>query len=792
MIPPASFVAMEGAPPQDVPRALDRTACLEFGRGSVGRVLGPQFTAADAFPTRVRLPDEPLMLVDRILRIDGEPLSMTHGRVVTEHDIHAGAWYLDCGRIPTCIAVEAGQADLFLSGFLGIDFETRGRSVYRLLDAKVCFHRGLPGPGEVIHYDICIERFFRQSDTWLFKFNFEATVNGEPLLTMTEGCAGFFSQQELAAGKGIVRTALDLKPMPGKRTADWQHLVGVGVESYSAQQLDALRDGDLATCFGDSFANLPLTHPVTLPGGRMRLVHRIVHLDPHGGRFGLGQVRGEADIHPDDWFLACHFVDDQVMPGTLMFECCLHTLRVYLLRLGWVAEEGVVGLEPVPGVASQLKCRGQVLGTTKVVTYEVSIKEIGYRPEPYAIADALMYADGKPIVEITNMSLRYAGVTRQSIQALWAGAEALAGPPSLKPAIFTYDDILAFAIGKPSEAFGEPYRVFDAERVIARLPGPPFQFMDRVTEIHAEPWKMVAGGEIESQYDVPPDAWYFADNLQGDMPFSVLLEIALQPCGWLAAYIGSALTSDVDVSFRNLGGTATQFVPVMPGSGTLSVRVKLTRASSSAGMIIQFFDYEVRAGRNLVYKGDTYFGFFPKIALAKQEGLKDAKRYQPSRDDLSGCRSLEFPETPPFPAGRLRMLDRVECWVADGGPKGLGFIRATRRVRTDEWFFKAHFYQDPVVPGSLGLESFLQLLKFIAMERWGNRKGTRLETVAMDEPHQWTYRGQVIPTDREVTVEACVTAVDDARHLLRADGFLCVDGRVIYAMHDFTVRQRGD
>ena len=26
------------------------------------------------------------------------------------------------------------------------------------------------------------------------------------------------------------------------------------------------------------------------------------------------------------------------MPGTLMYECCLHTLRVFLLRLGWVGE----------------------------------------------------------------------------------------------------------------------------------------------------------------------------------------------------------------------------------------------------------------------------------------------------------------------------------------------------------------------------------------------------------------------------------------------------------------------
>ena len=658
--------------------------------------------------------------------------------------------------------------------------------MYRLLDAKVCFHRSLPGADKVVRYDIRIERFFRQGDAWLFKFAFEASVDGEPLLTMTDGCAGFFSRAELEGGKGIVHTALDLKPVAGKRPADWKPLVEIGVERYDEEQLDALRGGDLAACFGDSFAGLPLAAAVTLPAGRMNLVHRIAHLDPAGGRFGLGIVRGEADIHPQDWFLTCHFVDDRVMPGTLMFECCLHTLRVFLLRLGWVAEQGQVAIEPVPGVASQLKCRGQVLDTTKQVAYVISIKEIGYRPEPYVIADALMYADGKPIVEITGMSLRYAGVTRETLRSLWAARKR----SEKKPALFDSERILAFAVGKPSDAFGERYRIFDRDRVIARLPGPPYQFLDRITEIRAEPWTVVPGGEIEAQYDVPEDAWYFAANRQGDMPFAVVLEIALQPCGWLAAYMGSALTSDVDLSFRNLGGSATQFAPVFPGSGTLSTRVKLTRASSSAGMIIQFFDYEVRAGSRLVYRGDTYFGFFPKIALAKQEGLKDARRYQPTAQESSRSRRIAFPQTAPFPGDRLRLLDRIECWIPDGGPKALGYIRAMRRVDPGEWFFSAHFFQDPVVPGSLGLEAFLQLLKFISVERWGGPPGVRHEAVAMHERHEWTYRGQVIPADAEVAVEAEVTEVDDERLTIRADGFLSVDGRVIYAMQDFTLRQR--
>ena len=778
----AEISAPYHAPARLPVRSLDRAACLEFARGAVGRVLGAAFAEADSFPTRVRLPDEPLMLVDRILEIDGEPLSMTHGRVVTEHDIRPGAWYLDGERIPTCIAVEAGQADLFLSGFLGIDMQTRGRSMYRLLDAKVCFHSSLPGAGAIIRYDIHIEGFFRQSDTWLFRFGFEATVNGAPLLTMTDGCAGFFSNDALAAGKGIVRTALDLKPKPGKRAADWEHFTSIGLESYSGEQLDALRAGDLSGCFGDAFAGLPLAKPLTLPSGRMKLVHRIAHLDPDGGRFGMGIVVGEADIHPDDWFLTCHFVDDRVMPGTLMFECCLHTLRVFLLRLGWVVEEGEAVLEPVPGVASQLKCRGQVLDTTQRVAYEVSIKEIGYGPEPYVIADALIYADGKPIVEIANMSLRCAGATKETLRALWGAAAPALGR---KTALFDTDRILAFAIGKPSAAFGEPYRIFDAGRVIARLPGPPYQFLDRITQIRAEPWQMLPGGECEAQYDVPPEAWYFADNRQSEMPFAVLLEIALQPCGWLAAYLGSALTSETDLSFRNLGGSATQFARLSPASGTLSVRVKLTRTSNSAGMILQFFDFEVLAGRKRIYQGDTAFGFFPKVALLKQEGLKDPARYQPPADELARGQALDFPPDAPFPGGRLRLLDRIVCWLADGGPKGLGYLRATRRVAPDEWFFKAHFHQDPVVPGSLGLESFLQLLRFIAVERWGSGA---CESVVANERHEWIYRGQVIPGDREVTVEAVVTAVDEARRLIRADGYLSVDGRVIYGMKDFTTR----
>jgi 3-hydroxymyristoyl/3-hydroxydecanoyl-(acyl carrier protein) dehydratase len=252
-----------------------------------------------------------------------------------------------------------------------------------------------------------------------------------------------------------------------------------------------------------------------------------------------------------------------------------------------------------------------------------------------------------------------------------------------------------------------------------------------------------------------------------------------------------------------LGGKAVQLRPVTPESGTLTTTVKMTSVSNSAGMIIQHFDMCVRddgrrgdAGGNPrgvppsdgreVYKGTTYFGFFTKGALANQIGIRDAKVPWPSESELMRARSEPLPHDAPFPAPMLRMVDRVAAYIPDGGSKGLGLVVGSIAVDPEFWFFKAHFYQDPVWPGSLGLESFLQLLKYAAWKRWGE-PAKPWQTIALDAPHSWAYRGQVLPADREVTVVLEVVAADDRNRRLTANGFLTVDGRVIYQMTDFSL-----
>lgn len=773
-----SSVPLEASLPHTKARpAFDREMCLEFARGSLANVLGSEWAEIDSYPTRVRLPDEPLMLVDRIVEIGGT--TMKDGHITTEHDVLHDGWYLDGNRIATCIAIEAGQADLFLSAFLGVDFKTRGLAVYRLLDAKVTFHSDLPKPGETITYDIFIDRFFRQGDTHFFRFRFDGQVEGRPLLSMREGVAGYFSPQELSAGKGIVR-ASKAKDR-ARKDPNCIKFVSVEPESYDSAQMAALRRGDLEGCFGAAFSGLPLRRPLTLPEGRMNLVDRVTALDPDGGAYGMGMITAEMDIQPDDWFLTCHFKGDKVMPGTLMYECCLHSMRVYLMRHGWVGEASDVICQPVLTVASNLLCRGQVLETTKTVTYEVHIREMGYNPEPYCIGDAYMYSDSKCIVDISEMSVRFGGLSQAKLETIWAERQPAQSDSS--DVVMSYPTILALATGKPSE-FGDRYAIFDKDRKIARFPRPPYLFMSRVTRTTAQRWTLADRVSAEVEYDVPPEAWYFEADRQPVMPYAILQEVALQSCGWMAAYMGCALLSSERMLFRNLGGNAVVQAAVGRNTGRLTTAVKVTKYSKTRQVILLFFEFEVLGQGQMIYKGDTYFGFFTETNMAKQVGVSD-QWYTPTETEHKQVAPLPYPNEAPYPRSQMRMLDQILFLLPKGGTYQQGFIEGAMDVSPDLWFFKAHFYQDPVWPGSLGLEAFQQLLKVYAGRLWDLEQDSIFQSTGAR--HTWIYRGQVSPSNRRVCVQANIKRIDQASRTLIADGYLKVDGVVIYQIKDFGI-----
>ncbi|WP_330291278.1 beta-ketoacyl synthase N-terminal-like domain-containing protein [Streptomyces sp. NBC_00576] len=784
--------------------------------GPVSALFGPLFAPQDQYRRQTRMPAPPMLLADRVTGIDAEPGSMGTGTIRTETDVRLDSWYLDpCGRMPAGIMVEAGQADLLLISWLGVDLLNRGERVYRLLGCELTYHGSPPLPGETLRYEIHIDGHGEHGGIRLFFFHYDCYVDGELRLSMRGGQAGFFTDDELARTGGVLwdpetetpDPALPLDPPP----------VSSPARSFGPDAVRAFAEGRPVDCFGAGW-ELTRTH-IRSPrtgDGRMRLLHEIPEFDPTGGPWGRGYLRAVTPVSRDDWFFEGHFPEDPCMPGTLMFEGCLQAMAFHLAALGCTVDHDGWRFEPAPGSPVPMLCRGQVTPDSTQLTYEVFVSGMSAGPEPELVADVLCTVDGVKAFHARGIRLRLvpdwplthwrqlgpaavqptgAHVPHHALAGLAGHHEPTTEIAEAQGFRYDYASMLACAWGKPSEAFGAAYAPFDSARRLARLPGPPFHFMSRAVAVEGPAWVPEAGSAVEVEYDVPDEVWYFEQNGFPVMPFGVLMEVVLQASGWLASYVGSALGHDEDLLFRNLDGTGTVLGEIRPGTRVLRTRTRLLDIAHSGDMIIETFGVECFADGEPVFSLTTVFGFFPPAAFENQIGLPptdDERRALERPCDLRvelGPRPAKYFDGPlHLPGPMLLMLNRVTGWWPDGGRAGLGRLRAEKDVDADDWFFKAHFFQDPVQPGSLGVQAMYQLLQFYAVESGlgdGLRR-PRFEPVLPGRPVTWKYRGQVTPRNRTITVELEVTETGETERgpYAVAEAWLWADGTRIYHVTD--------
>jgi 3-hydroxymyristoyl/3-hydroxydecanoyl-(acyl carrier protein) dehydratase len=319
--------------------------------------------------------------------------------------------------------------------------------------------------------------------------------------------------------------------------------------------------------------------------------------------------------------------------------------------------------------------------------------------------------------------------------------------------------------------------------------------VSRVTDIDGPPGEPRVMASMTAEYDVPPEAWFFDAGSSAAMPVAALVEVALQPCGVLAAYQGSALRSEMDLYFRNLDGDLVISGHVRPGVKILSTRVEVLSSASFAGNIIQSFAIECRADGVPIVVGTAAFGFFSLGALAGQVGLPPTGAEALVFDAPSDV-TVELRDRPArffggplrLPGPMLLMLDRITGFWPDGGEAGLGRLRAERDIDSADWYFKAHFYGDPVQPGSLGVDAMCQLLQFFCIET-GLGAGVPdpvFEPAMSGARAVWKFRGQVLPTDGTITIEAEIREVGE--DYVRAQAWLWVDGRRIYHAPELAIR----
>ena len=602
---------------------------------------------------------------------------------------------------------------------------------------------------------------------------------------MRDGCAGFFTDAELARPRGVVdsreylaaRAAAERMPFAAPRRCERRR--------FEADDLRRLAEGDLATCFGPGHETPDRNRSLRLPPDRIRMLDRVVDVDPDGGAWGLGLLEAEKDLAPDDWYFPCHFLGDEVLAGSLMADGCSQLLQFYLLYLGMHTGTADARFQPGTGLQQRVVCRGQVTPETRRLVYRMEIVELVGGSCPSARANCDIVVDGRTVVRFTDLALELA--------------------EKELPTRVLYDEqqVHEFTLGSVAACFGPEFAVHDGRRV-PRIPNGDLQLLTRVVDASLRGSRPQPGSWLVSEYDVPEDPWFIRESAYPATPYSILMEIGLQPCGFLSAHQGTSLIDpDADLYFRNLDGTGRLRREVDLRGRTVRTRVEMTDSTVLSGVILQKFAYAVECEGETVFDGEASFGYFEGASLTEQVGLDGGSRVEPW---LAG-RGLEpdwldIGDGSPLhvaagdrpherlPGPQLSLLDRA-CVVPDGGVRGLGYVYAENAVDTSDWYFPCHFYLDPVMPGSLGVEAVVEALQCLALRtgltgafrspRFGHGAGICTA---------WKYRGQIVEGARTMAVEAHVTNVAerDGEIVLLADASLWCDGLRIYEVTDLSLR----
>lgn len=853
----------EYTPPTPIskPCIWDYADLVEYAEGDIANVFGPDYAIIDSYSRRVRLPTTDYLLVSRVTKLNAQMNQYQPCTMTTEYDIPVDAPYLVDGQIPWAVAVESGQCDLMLISYLGIDFENKGERVYRLLDCTLTFLGDLPRGGDTLRYDISINNFARNGDTLLFFFSYECFVGDKLILKMDGGCAGFFTDKELADGKGVIHTEAEIKTrnlaLNNPNKPRFTPLLNCAQNQFDYSQIHKLLGADIGGCFGGAHAahqaQYGLQPSLCFASEKFLMIEQVSNLEVHGGAWGLGSVQGHKQLEADHWYFPCHFKGDQVMAGSLMAEGCGQLLQFFMLHIGMHLGVKDGRFQPLENASQKVRCRGQVLPQSGLLTYRMEITEIGMSPRPYAKANIDILLNGKVVVDFQNLGVmikeetectryladNHANTANKNALLISTTPVSLAAPlmaqlpdltaPTNKGVVplqhvpapiapagskyanrvpdtlpFTPYHMFEFATGDIENCFGPDFSIYRG-LIPPRTPCGDLQLTTRVVAIDGKRGELKKPSSCIAEYEVPANAWYYDKNShQAVMPYSVLMEISLQPNGFISGYMGTTLGfPGQELFFRNLDGNGKLLRHVDLRGKTIVNDSRLLSTVIAGSNIIQNFSFELSCDGEPFYQGKAVFGYFKGDALKNQLGIDNGKTTQPwhvqngiaadSQINLldKQHRSFNAPEGQPhyrLAGGQLNFIDKAEI-VKAGGKAGLGYLYAERTIDPSDWFFQFHFHQDPVMPGSLGVEAIIELMQTYAIDQdlgagFNNPKfGQILSDI------KWKYRGQINPLNKQMSLDVHITSVtdDNGKRIIMGDANLSKDGLRIYEVKDIAI-----
>ena len=136
-----------------------------------------------------------------------------------------------------------------------------------------------------------------------------------------------------------------------------------------------------------------------------------------------------------------------------------------------------------------------------------------------------------------------------------------------------------------------------------------------------------------------------------------------------------------------------------------------------------------------------------------------------------------------LPMPPMLMFDRIININENGGTFLKGEIVAELDIKSNLWFFKCHFKNDPVMPGCLGLDAMWQLVGFYLGWIGEPGKGRALGVNSVK------FTGEVLKNIKIATYEINMKRIlkKEGATVGLANGILSIDGKIIYNAENLKV-----
>ena len=282
-----------------------------------------------------------------------------------------------------------------------------------------------------------------------------------------------------------------------------------------------------------------------------------------------------------------------------------------------------------------------------------------------------------------------------------------------------------------SEILGPKFKEVDSYDVRARMPSPPFQFVDRVLKLNADIGVLKAKSSIEFEYDIPVDSMFSLSFGMSQVPLFESGHAGIL----LMGLIGSDFSSKGQTRFR-VTDTELTFLGPLPQAGqTINGRFTVTDLIQNASKLVVFYDFDLfQKDGSPIFKSKGLGGFFSKDELEDSKGVKTSNirlhQRRLSSHELrltSHINEFNYGDLTRLSMGgagknkqlifneKIRVVDKITSVSSFGGEHGLGEIVGEWKIPESHWMFDAHFKNDPIMPGMMMLEGASQCFRCLSI-----------------------------------------------------------------------------